>query len=120
MGTIDFFFHGSGCSVDLVCRLPNTCINTDVPGLANGTLQKAAVGEGGGGSLFVSRGHLTRRYLPWFDEKLCVSALTRTSVSVCVCVYVATDVFKKLVRTSVNKTAASTNVPNTDIPQRNV
>ncbi len=54
MGTIDFL-HGPGCSVDLVCRLPTMCINTDVPRLANGTLQKA---EGGGRSLYVSEGHL--------------------------------------------------------------
>lgn len=56
MGTIDFL-HGPGCSVDVVCRLPTMCINTDVPCLANGTLQKA---HGGGGSLFVSWGHLIR------------------------------------------------------------
>lgn len=45
MGTIDFLY-GPGCSVDLVCRLPTMCINTDVPCLANGSLQKE---EGGGG-----------------------------------------------------------------------
>lgn len=44
MGTIDFLY-GPGCSVDLVCRLPTMCINTDVPCLANGSLQKE---EGGG------------------------------------------------------------------------
>lgn len=87
MGTIDFL-HGPGCSVDLVCRLPTLCINTDVLCLTNGTLQKA---EGGGGCLFVFRGHLRRRYLLRFavDEKRCVSKLMRTSVYKCVhaCVF---------------------------------
>lgn len=83
MGTIDFL-HGPGCSVDLVCRLPTMCINTDVPCLADGTLQKE---ERGGGSLFVSRGHLRRRYLPWLgvDEKLlCLGADKDKCVRVCV------------------------------------
>lgn len=44
MGTIDFL-HGPGCSVDLVCTLPTLYINTDVPGFANGTLQKAERGR---------------------------------------------------------------------------
>lgn len=44
MGTIDFV-RGPGCSVDLVCRLPTMCINTDVPCLANATLQTAERGR---------------------------------------------------------------------------
>lgn len=87
MGTIDFFY-GPGCSVDLVCRLPTMCINTDVPCLANGSLQKEE-GEGGkegrkeAGSLFVSRGHLRRRYLPGFrvDGNLCLPAGNDNCVS---------------------------------------
>lgn len=47
MGTIDFL-HGPGCSVDVVRRLPAMFINTDVPCLANDTLEKAH----GVGSLF--------------------------------------------------------------------
>ena len=85
MGTIDFL-HGPGCSVDLVRRLPTMCINTDVPCLADGTLQKAG---GGGGSRFVSRGHLRRCYLPrsGVDEKLlCLQA--DKDKWMCVCVYV--------------------------------
>lgn len=80
MGAIDFL-HGPGCSVDLVCRLPTMCINTDVPRLANGTLQKA---KEGGGSLFVSRGHLIR-YSPRFavDEKLCLQADKDKCACVC-------------------------------------
>ncbi len=96
MGTIDFL-HGPGCSVDLVCRLPTMCINTDVLCLANGTLQKE------GGSLFVSWGHLMR-YLPRFpvDEKLCVFKLIRTSVYVCVCV--CTHVYMCVYLRNVRKT----------------
>lgn len=54
------------------------CINTDVPRLANGTLQKA---EGGERSLFVSKGHLMRFLAqPAVDEKLCVFKMIRTNV----------------------------------------
>lgn len=39
MGTIDFLL-GPGCCVDVVCRLPTTRIDTDVPRFSNSILQK--------------------------------------------------------------------------------
>lgn len=65
MGTIDFLL-GPGCCVDVVCRLPTMCINTDVPRFTNGILQKA---HGGRRSLFVSSGHLMGLLRNSVDEK---------------------------------------------------
>lgn len=81
MGTIDFLY-GPGCSVDLVCRLPTMCINTDVPRLTNGSLQKAEEGGGGKAGACLCPGVISEDVIcPGLESmRNCVSQLGITSV----------------------------------------